>query len=182
MQKLIYLQFFLIINFNTYIIDEESLDAFKSYEELENHEVLVSWLAKLNTGYYMNSKETIYLKYFASQLVKNYTYDICKYPKYGSKKRCRYLNLWIDLETKRYKSQHSATSVESFIEIYIQDLWEKLKNKKSNSCKRDKQNFPYEKMQMRKELYNFCVNRDILKKKDKMYTCKNVNDWITEKI
>lgn len=36
-------------------------------------------------------------------------------------------------------------------------------------------------MQMRKELYNFCVNRDILKKKDEIYTCKNVNDWITEK-
>lgn len=41
----------------------------------------------------MSSEETIYLKHFASQLVRNYTYDICKYPKLGYEKRCRYLNL-----------------------------------------------------------------------------------------
>ncbi|SBT56084.1 PIR Superfamily Protein [Plasmodium ovale wallikeri] len=162
-------------------IKESDLQPQIFYKKLDNHDDLDPWLAKLTAKYYMNFSGIDYLKNFGAELIRNYTETILNYNELSNQVRCVYLNLWIDLEINRHKKERHFTDINSPVDTFVDNLWNKLEQNEKKICARDKSYFTYDQLKIRKELYDFCVNRDILRLNSSKYLCENIHNWIIQK-
>ncbi|SBT58151.1 PIR Superfamily Protein [Plasmodium ovale wallikeri] len=161
-------------------IDEQSLQPYKFYKELCDKGDTTSWLHKLNTEYHGTYGASDKLKNLAAQLVKNYTETAKNYEELNDKTRCIYLNYWLDLETKSYKVEENIPQFDTNVDVYINSIWQKLQQK-NNLCERKENHYSYDEMKIRKELFDFCENRNILRNSNTHISCAHLNDWVRQK-
>ncbi|SBT58545.1 PIR Superfamily Protein [Plasmodium ovale wallikeri] len=163
-------------------ISEEKQPPQEFYRMLENKNNLEAYKALVHdyTSVSIRNKDT--LRDLGAQLIRNYKDILPKYTNMDFEKRCRYLNYWIHKEINDYKSKHEISDVISNEDDFISHVWDKLKQMEHNKCERDTNNFPIEHMKIRKELDDFCTNREIFRhQKKNTHSCNDFNEWINEK-
>ncbi|SBT74493.1 PIR protein, partial [Plasmodium ovale] len=160
-------------------INVNTLPPYKFYEELKKDVNLDQWLQALNTIYYQSSSHEDYLKEFGAKLVRNYTDVFNKNTNISPTYRCRYLNYWMDLELKRYRSEKNINTVNSIIDTFIEEVWKALEGK-YRYCKREKCFLDKELIEIKKELHDFCANRDALIINRKEYPIQKLNFWVSK--
>ncbi|SBT58705.1 PIR Superfamily Protein [Plasmodium ovale wallikeri] len=161
-------------------INEENLHPYKFYKELCDKGNITPWLLKLNTEYHGIYTASDKLKNLAAQLIKNYTETAKNYVGLNDKTRCAYLNYWLDLVTKKYKVEENISQLDTTVDVYINSIWDKLQQK-NNLCERKDNNYSYDEMQIRKELFDFCENRNILRNSNSHISCEQLNYWVRKK-
>ncbi|SBT59503.1 PIR Superfamily Protein [Plasmodium ovale wallikeri] len=161
-------------------INVKVLQPYSFYESLKNDKDLTEWINELNKIYYQSYRAEEYLKKFGAQLVRNYTELLKGYKDISPTNRCIYLNCWTNLEINRHKSEKGINDFDSKVENFVEEVWEILKNKKGKHCNRDKSLFTKEHVNIRKDLLDFCTNRDILRKSNGVYSYGKLNEWISK--
>ncbi|SBT58510.1 PIR Superfamily Protein [Plasmodium ovale wallikeri] len=161
-------------------INVKLLQPYLFYEALKNDQDLTEWIKELNKIYYQSVSAEEYLKNFGAQLVRNYTELLKGYTEISPANRCIYLNCWTNLEINRHKSEQQINDFYSKVEIFVENVWENLKEKKGEHCNRDKSPFTKEHVNKRKGLLDFCTNRDILRKSKDVYSYEKLNDWVSK--
>ncbi|SBT59549.1 PIR Superfamily Protein [Plasmodium ovale wallikeri] len=164
-------------------IDETKLHPYIFYEKLNKKDGLESYKNDVRnyTSIALTGKDT--LRDIGAQLIRNYKITLPTYTDMDFKKRCRDLNYWLYNEISNYKLEKNITDIFSYVDTFINDVWNKLQKGASPPCKRDENNFPIDLMHIRKELDDFCTNRDlfIISSARCGCSCTDLNEWINEK-
>ncbi|SBT58563.1 PIR Superfamily Protein [Plasmodium ovale wallikeri] len=164
-------------------IDEESLPPYIFYEILNKKDDLESYKKDVHnyTSIVITGKDT--LRDIGAQLMRNYKVNLPTYRNMNFEKRCRDLNYWVHKEISNYKSENNIKGMFSDVDTFITEVWDKLQGDVSPPCKRDENNFPIDLMDIRKELDDFCTNRDmfIMSSSKCQCSCTDLNEWINEK-
>ncbi|SBT58522.1 PIR Superfamily Protein [Plasmodium ovale wallikeri] len=161
-------------------IDIQKLQPYEFYNALKDDNNLERWHSQLNQIYYQISSSQEYLKDLGAKLVRNYTEVFNKFTDMSTTNRCRYLNYWLDLEIKNHKFRRNIDTFYSQMDILIEGLWTKL-HETYYSCARDKCNLDKDLLEMKKkELHDFCANRDIIVMSKKQYSPETLNAWFSK--
>lgn len=84
----------------------------------------------------------------------------------------------MDLEIKRYRQEKNINTVNSIIDTFIEEVWKALERKYS-SCEREKCFLGKELIETKKELHDFCANRDALIINRNSYSIQKLNFWVS---
>ncbi|KMZ77607.1 hypothetical protein PVIIG_01576 [Plasmodium vivax India VII] len=141
-----------------------------------------------NHAHISTEKEEIYwLKNLLRKLIRNYKYIGDDYNVLSKEKRCRDVNLWLDSEINTYNEKTNGNQVvRPYWRNYIETVWQQLQYRnKDINCYRQINNFPLKDMHKRKELDDFCENRNYYENNLKNYfsegKCQEYAQYVADK-